>query len=159
MNTVEFFNSFTNSVEKKISDVSKKITSLEVLLAVLEAKLGSVDNKNDDDDDDDDDNENDEKIEPKSTPATTHADAEQNQITPVIPSNTSADAQSQEIVHSESESEVKTGEVSIADDPDYAPFIKLLNVGVPFPVIAAKATAAGISFNIFTLLNYILIKL
>jgi hypothetical protein len=33
---------------------------------------------------------------------------------------------------------------SLADDPDYSPFCKLLKVGVPLFVVQAKAAAAGL---------------
>lgn len=42
VNTSIFLNSFSESCEKKISAVSSKVTELEILLAVLEAKLNSI---------------------------------------------------------------------------------------------------------------------
>ena len=42
VNTASFFNTFAETVEKKITVTSNKITELEILLAVLEEKLNSV---------------------------------------------------------------------------------------------------------------------
>lgn len=38
---------------------------------------------------------------------------------------------------------------SLADDPDYAPFFRLLKVGVPIFVVQAKASAAGLDPSAF----------
>ena len=40
--TTSFLNEFSQTVERKISNVSAKVTQLEILLAVLEAKINSV---------------------------------------------------------------------------------------------------------------------
>ena len=40
--TADYLNAFSDTVEKKIAKVSNRITDLETLLAVLEAKLNSV---------------------------------------------------------------------------------------------------------------------
>ena len=40
--TTSFLNEFSQTVERKISKVSSKVTQLEILLAVLEAKINSV---------------------------------------------------------------------------------------------------------------------
>ena len=42
INTTSFLNQFSETIEKKISSVSSKVTELEIMLAVLEAKLNSV---------------------------------------------------------------------------------------------------------------------
>lgn len=42
MSSTSFLNTFTENAECKISKISNKITELEILLAVLEAKLNSV---------------------------------------------------------------------------------------------------------------------
>ena len=36
VNTTQFFNAFSETVEKKVSKISNKITEIEILLAVLE---------------------------------------------------------------------------------------------------------------------------
>ena len=42
LQTTSFLNEFSQTVERKISNVSAKVTQLEILLAVLEAKINSV---------------------------------------------------------------------------------------------------------------------
>ena len=42
INTTKFLNAFSETCEKKISQVSSKATALEIMLAILEAKLNSI---------------------------------------------------------------------------------------------------------------------
>ena len=42
LQTTSFLNEFAQTVERKISNVSAKVTQLEIMLAVLEAKINSV---------------------------------------------------------------------------------------------------------------------
>lgn len=150
-NTTVFFNNFTEIIEKKISKVSNKITEVEILLAVLEAKLNSVPGL--------------ESIDTKA--AATAPQAAPKPAEPPIGSATSAPpapappaassapppppsdsgksgaAPEPAAVAPEPEvEEVKAP--SLADDPDYAQFIRLLKVGVPLFVVQAKAAAAGL---------------
>lgn len=130
-NTTNFFNAFSESVEKKISNVSNKITELETLLAVLEAKLNSVPDLND--------------AVPghtstsqpqtaQSAPATVHQAAPEAggpaAVDPVAvaPASEAADS----------------SQIPVSEHPDYLPFFKLLKVGVPSFVVQAKVTAAGL---------------
>ena len=41
-NTVGFLNTFSETVEKKISNISNRITELEILISFMEAKLHSI---------------------------------------------------------------------------------------------------------------------
>ena len=47
-NSVLFMNTFAENIDKKISHVSNKITDLETLLSIVEAKLGSIPGLDDD---------------------------------------------------------------------------------------------------------------
>lgn len=144
-NTTVFFNNFTEIIEKKISKVSNKITEVEILLAVLEAKLNSVPGL--------------ENIDAKA--AATAPQAVPKPTEPPVSSATPAPPAPVHLAVSSSPpppdtaSGGKSGGVpepeveevkapSLADDPDYAQFIRLLKVGVPMFVVQAKATAAGL---------------
>jgi WASH complex subunit CCDC53 len=144
VNTAEFFNTFSNNVEKKISDISKKITEVEVLLAVLEAKLGSV---------------ADLVSEPADTPVLPPpADIQPPPAVPAVPAAPAAPAAptvlaltvtpTQHIEESlavyESPVPVDDDLIKVSEHPSYMPFFRLLKAGVPLPVISAKAVGEGL---------------
>lgn len=129
-NTTHFFNAFSETVEKKISTVSNKITELETLLAVLEAKLNSVPDLD--------------TFESSQPP--THA------TEPTVPT---ADQNTKDVPHIEATAvtvapaeEAAAGsdpsKVQVCEHPDYVPFFRLLKVGVPPFVVQAKVAAAGL---------------
>jgi hypothetical protein len=131
-NTTSFFNAFSETVEKRISSVSSKITDLETLLAVLEAKLNSVP-----------DLESIEVVPPpaQTAPAvhTTATTAPVHDIAPLgepsaapIPPAEAATAT------------VDANMCPVSEHPDYSAFFKLLKVGVPPFVVQAKIVAAGL---------------
>ncbi len=133
-NTTSFFNAFSETVEKKISSVSNKITELETLLAVLEAKLNSIPDLNG--------SAATEQVsgvtgvtEPVHTPPSTvhESRAELTIAAPSEPAVTTAVATT-----------VDASKVPVSEHPDYLPFFRLLKVGVPPFVVQAKVTAAGL---------------
>jgi WASH complex subunit CCDC53 len=138
LNTAVFLNSFAETVERKISIVSNKVTELEILLTVLEEKLNSVPGL---------------EVEgsapvpqasaPVSQPApTTSATTAPPPSTPAPPSGPSSAPPPPALAAQEAP--VEAPKPSLADDPDYAPFVKMIKVGVPKFVVVAKATAAGL---------------
>jgi len=127
-NTTHFFNAFSETVEKKVSLVSNKITELETLLAVLEAKLNSVPDLD--------------TLETSQPPTNT--------TEPTVPT---IDQNTKDVVHIEAtalapaEDAVAVSDqsnVQVCEHPDYVPFFRLLKVGVPPFVVQAKVTAAGL---------------
>jgi hypothetical protein len=134
--TSSFFNAFSETVEKRISNVSNKITELETLLAVLEAKLNSVPDL--------------ETIavppvaaaEPvaaaapsssSAAPAAAPAPAAAVEVAPVPAPAAAVEAPATD-----------SNLVKACEHPDYLPFFKLLKVGVPPFVVQAKVAAAGL---------------
>lgn len=139
LNTAVFLNSFAETVERKISTVSNKVTELEILLSVLEEKLNSVPGL---------------EVEggaPAAAPApasTTTAPAAPSSAPPP-PSNSappppSSGPAAPPSVPAVPEAPAAPAKPSLADDPDYAPFVKMIKVGVPKFVVVAKASAAGL---------------
>lgn len=114
MSSTSFLNTFTENAELKISKISNKITELEILLAVLEAKLNSVPGLDV------------QEEEPSSIPTAT---------TPTVQTETS---------ESEARSDTAAPSVSAEDRSKYAEFEKMLKVGVPSFVVEAKMAAAGL---------------
>ncbi len=136
VNTSEFFNAFSETVEKKISNVSNKVTELEILLSVLEAKLNSVPGLEFSADDLP-------QTHPEPEPVA-HA-----QTAPAPVAQAPAVSQETAPVASEAVPEaaapvVDSSQVKASDHPDYAQFFRLLKVGVPVFVVQAKVSAAGL---------------
>lgn len=153
-NTTVFFNTFAENIEEKISKVSNKITEVEILLAVLEAKLNSVPGLD--------------NIEPAQPPpqassttepssfSGTNSNSQNNTAnsssTAAAPSSGTSAAAASAPAEKGPEEEPPAAvpaAPSLADDPDYGPFCRLLKVGVPMFVVQAKAAAAGLDASRF----------
>lgn len=159
--TSVFFNNFTEVIEDKISKLSNKITDVEILLAVLEAKLNSIPGL--------DHIEaakapapatsNASSSNPSSSNTSAHstaaspapASAPVNANTPQSTESTTAAAAAQPSNEASAPAaeEEAPKPPSLADDPDYGPFFRLLKVGVPLFVVQAKAAAAGLDPSAF----------
>lgn len=124
-NTTNFFNAFSETVEKKISSVSNKITELETLLAVLEAKLNSVPDL---------DSFTSDQLPVHTAEPTAPVPVHTNDVT-----HSEVVAVTEEVVVGSDPSKVP-----VCEHPDYVPFFRLLKVGVPPFVVQAKVTAAGL---------------
>jgi hypothetical protein len=137
VSTAVFLNSFSDTVERKISGISNKVTELEILLTVLEEKLNSVPGL--------------EVDEPTSISAPpTLAQPQQKEIVSTTTSSTSVDIQRavqptvSTLPAADSSLVPATVSTSPLDNPEYEPYIKMLKFGVPKIVVVNKATAAGL---------------
>lgn len=130
ISTTNFINQFSETVEKKISGISTKVTELEILLAVLEAKLNSIPGL---------------EFSSADLPATQQAEGTvppagmAASSAPPPPSAAAAAAPAP----AAAPAETKPAGVAAKDHPDYTAFFKMLRVGVPQQVVAGKMTAAG----------------
>lgn len=126
INTCAFLNGFSETCEKKVSVISSKVTQLEILLAVLEAKLNSVPGL--------EFNSGDLPTMAAAQPELAAVDQPSQPLAvpdlPPAPAAAAVDA--------------SPGLVAAKDHPDYLPFFKLLRVGVPPHVVQAKTAAAGL---------------
>jgi hypothetical protein len=130
-NTTSFFNAFSETVEKRISGVSNKITELETLLAVLEAKLNSVPDLD---------------AGPVSTASQPTQQADTPSAAPAPTSNVAIPDQTSAVTATAAApaATMDANMCPVSEHPDYVPFFKLLKVGVPPFVVQAKVTAAGL---------------
>lgn len=139
ISTTNFINQFSETVEKKISGISTKVTELEILLAVLEAKLNSIPGLEFSSAD----------LPPmQQSNGTSHAPspspAGPGAAPAPPPTSSSATAAAAAVAApAAAPAEVKPAGVAAKDHPDYAAFFKMLRVGVPQQVVAGKMTAAG----------------
>ena len=123
-------NDFTETCERKLYRVSGQITRLEVVLAILEAKLHSIPGL---------------EFGTDNLPPAAVPDANPVSTAPV------ADAMMPDIAPSatiEVPIDDPSGTIPACEHPDYAPFFKLLKVGVPMPVVMGKVTAAGLDASV-----------
>jgi len=121
---------FSDTVEKKIAKVSNRITDLETLLAVFEAKLNSVPDLDAD--------------ENKSTHITSSLNIPATVEQPSASSNNGstvlrAEESMLDVLPSSSQRKVP-----VSEHPSYVQFFTLLKVGVPSFVVQAKVSAAGL---------------
>jgi Ca2+-binding EF-hand superfamily protein len=132
VSTSAFINEFAEACETKISGVSSKINELEILLAVLEAKLGSIPGLD-------------------SVGAATNLPPLQKEVE--VPANlpTVPSAAPEPAVAAAPAPAASAGGPPIKDDPEYAPFFKMLRVGVPMPVVQQKAAASGLDPSLLAL--------
>jgi WASH complex subunit CCDC53 len=118
VSSTSFLNTFTENAECKISKISNKITELEILLAVLEAKLNSV------------------------------PGLETQVDTQPSPNDSETAASHQDPIYVEEKVDNTVPSIPVEDRSKYAEFEKMLKVGVPAFVVEAKMVAAGLDPSI-----------
>lgn len=137
VNTSLFLNSFSESVEQKISSVSSRITDIEILLSILEEKLNSIPEAD--------------GVGPSSpldsSPALPAAPAAI-AATPPLPAPADAPTPAPTPAAASIEEPPATGGDSLLNHPDYQPFVKMIKVGVPKFIVVGKATAAGLDGSV-----------
>lgn len=130
LTSATFLNEFSDTVEKKISGITIKINQLEILLAVVEAKLNSIPDLGEG-----------QSSAPKAPTSSS--------VPPPPPSgppasSTANDEGEPEAASIAQETSTPEGKVQASAHPDYIPFLKMLKVGVPPPIVANKLSSLGL---------------
>jgi WASH complex subunit CCDC53 len=138
-NTTTFLNVFADSCEKKISTVSAKINEIEITLAVLEAKLNSIPGLDFQGTD----------LPPAAptvdVPAAAPPISSSTSIPPAAAVPDTAPVPQDNVPPAAAVvDQEQSGKIAAKDHPDYARFFKLIRLGVPPPVVAAKISAEGL---------------
>ncbi|XP_061922799.1 WASH complex subunit 3 [Entelurus aequoreus] len=131
VHTVRFLNNFSTVCEEKLANISLRIQQIETTLCILEAKLSSIPG-----------------LEDVTIDAVGHSQ-------PVQTNGTSAPSQTDgppavtlpppEAPHSAPEDVTKEVNVmTVAKDPRYARYLKMVQVGVPVMAIRNKMTLEGL---------------
>jgi hypothetical protein len=133
INTTQFLNAFSETCEKRLSFVSSKATELEILLAVLEAKLNSIPGL--------------EGVAAASAPQTyqqqtTSSSASTSGTTETASSGT-ASVPSAAPTPSPAPVAAAAGGIPAKDHPSYLPFFKMVNVGIPIQAVQLKMGLAN----------------
>ncbi len=139
--TTHFLNSFSETLEKKIAHISSRVTELEILMSVFEAKINSVAGMG---------------LDTAALPDTTAnapaaaapaASAPPSASLPSVsggaPSAAATPAPAPAAAPAPAPAPAPAGPV-VKDDPNYSKFFKMLKVGVPMPVIEGKMRAEGL---------------
>ncbi|XP_018412147.1 PREDICTED: WASH complex subunit CCDC53 isoform X3 [Nanorana parkeri] len=133
VHTVQFLNRFSTVCEEKLSALSLRIQQIEITLNILDAKLSSIPGLED------------VKAETQLLPTNltnghvpSQPDTESLTVSPQSDQNSMNDNASQK--------EVQTDSVAtVAKDPRYARYLKMVQVGVPVMAIRNKMIAEGLN--------------
>ena len=133
--TTVFLNSFSETMEKKVSKVSSRITELEILMSVFEAKLHSIPTGG-------------VEYSAESLPDTAPTPAPPQPESGVVPpppggAPPAGEAPTSEIAEDVAAPAAPAGPM-VKDHADYSKFFKMLKVGVPQPIIEGKMRDAGL---------------
>ena len=137
INTSQFFNAFSENIERKISSVSNKITEIEILLAVLEVKLNSIPGL-----------EFEADHLPTTAPAVSSVDSTPS-TAPTAATPATAPVPAPDISAIDEDPPPDAAKPSsLADNPEYESLCKMLRVRVPLPVVLGQAAAMGLDPNL-----------
>lgn len=134
VNTTKFLNMFSETCEKRISSVSSKVTELEILLAVLEAKLNSIPGL-----------EFTENLQSEATAPGLTASPVPVLSSPAPDSSSQSQSTEPPAAMEAPAPVIPVNGTLCKDHPAYEPFFKMLRVGVPPPVVHMKVLAAGLN--------------
>jgi Ca2+-binding EF-hand superfamily protein len=142
INTTKFLNTFSDACDEKLSKVSSRLSDLDIVLSILEAKLGSIPGLEYTTND----------LPPTTTAAAPQPTSLESTLPPAGAPLTAAPPPpppggafpSAPIETSTAMVAQAPDTIPAAEHPDYADFFKLLRVGVPPPVVKAKLSAAGL---------------
>ncbi|XP_052609001.1 WASH complex subunit 3 isoform X3 [Peromyscus californicus insignis] len=127
VHTVQFLNRFSTVCEEKLADLSLRIQQIETTLNILDAKLSSIPGLEDVT----------VEVSPLSVPAV--PSGSHSESTPEQPQQDSTQDSGPQ------ESEVSSeNTVTVAKDPRYARYLKMVQVGVPVMAIRNKMISEGL---------------
>uniref|UniRef100_A0A1A7XUU2 WASH complex subunit 3 n=1 Tax=Iconisemion striatum TaxID=60296 RepID=A0A1A7XUU2_9TELE len=138
VHTVRFLNQFSTVCEEKLANISLRIQQIETTLSILEAKLSSIPGLEDVTVD---------GLNHTNGPSTTS----QNQTNGVAPGPPSSSEPAQSLPEAAPalKAEVATENVmTVAKDPRYARYLKMVQVGVPEMAIRNKMIMDGLDPNL-----------
>jgi hypothetical protein len=136
LSTSRFLNSFAETADESLRKIGNKITDVETLMAVLEAKLGSVP---------------DDDYVPAPAPAEAAAPGGGGEGGgggggggTALDVNPAAATEVGGAEETTTALAVASNMIRRADHPDYAAFFKQMRIGAPLPAVQAKVSASGL---------------
>ncbi|XP_069346592.1 WASH complex subunit 3 isoform X2 [Eulemur rufifrons] len=126
VHTVQFLNRFSTVCEEKLADLSLRIQQIETTLNILDAKLSSIPGLDD------------VTFEVSPLSVTSVTNGSHSEVTSEQSQNSTQDSGPQE-------SEVSAENIlTVAKDPRYARYLKMVQVGVPVMAIRNKMISEGL---------------
>ncbi|CAD5215063.1 unnamed protein product [Bursaphelenchus xylophilus] len=129
LRTSDLLNSFLHKFQQKIDRIEQRMTSIEVMIQLLEKKLEKVSVKGN---------------RPQIKPNTGSSNAEEQQLTPDFPT-TSDDIKDDDTDVVNEEQPSTEGMIKIKDHPLYSKYFKMLRVGIPELAVVQKMASEGIN--------------
>ncbi|XP_028811051.1 WASH complex subunit 3 [Denticeps clupeoides] len=132
VHTVRFLNRFSTVCEEKLASISLRIQQIETTLSILEAKLSSIPGLED------------VKVENVSLTAAEEAKGPvmPPSGTPAAPSH--VESGTQEAAQDQKAESIAENLMTVAKDPRYARYLKMVQVGVPVMAIKNKMVLEGL---------------
>ncbi|XP_055465845.1 WASH complex subunit 3-like [Psammomys obesus] len=130
VHTVQFLNRFSTVCEEKLADLSLRSQQIETTLNILDAKLSSIPGLED------------VTVEVSPLSVTTVTNGSHSEPTSEQPQNNTQDSGAQE---SEAPSE---NVLTVAKDPRYARYLKMVQVSVPVMAIRNKIISEGLDLEL-----------
>ena len=141
--TVDFLNRFSNICDLKLLEVAERINNVEILTAILEKKLQSVEDLN---------FTPGQKIEPSAPPAPQEEIQPESNVpappAPPPPQTTETDTPQGDEAPTESTAGTENAPYSPRNDPLYARWFRLKDIGVPIMSLAKNMEAEGLDPNV-----------
>ncbi|XP_066561576.1 WASH complex subunit 3 [Amia ocellicauda] len=136
VHTVRFLNRFSTVCEEKLASISLRIQQIETTLNILEAKLSSIPGLED------------VKVEGSSQRQSSESNGtvsvpNQSEV-PAVPTLPEAQQTTQETAVQQKASIVSDNVITVAKDPRYARYLKMVQVGVPVMAIKNKMVSEGL---------------
>ncbi|XP_014677433.1 PREDICTED: WASH complex subunit CCDC53-like isoform X2 [Priapulus caudatus] len=132
--TVNFLNHFSGICETKLSDLSQQIHRLETTMVLLETKLASIPGLDD--------------VTLAAAPVAATPTATQNSGTVTQPQEQAAAEPMTAAVTQEEEAQKAEPVNSVAKDPRYAKYFRMVQVGVPVPAVQVKMHMEGLDASL-----------
>ncbi|KAG7456222.1 hypothetical protein MATL_G00249410 [Megalops atlanticus] len=130
VHTVRFLNRFSTVCEEKLASVSLRIQQIETTLSILEAKLSSIPGLED--------------VRVEGVGQRQVADSNGPAMMPSQPETTAAASPPEEPPEQQQTEAVTENVLTVAKDPRYARYLKMVQVGVPVMAIKNKMILEGL---------------
>lgn len=141
VHTVRFLNRFSVVCEEKLANISLRIQQIETTLSILEAKLSSIPGLDDVRVEGVGQRPTTEANGPVTVPDPVQIPSSLQVVPPETPQNVPEPIQ-------DSKGEVSENVVTVAKDPRYARYLKMVQVGVPVMAIKNKMVLEGLNPNL-----------
>lgn len=145
VHTVRFLNRFSTVCEEKLANISLRIQQIETTLCILEAKLSSIPGLEDVTVDGPSQQQPAQSNGPTNTPQSQTDGTPAGTLPPPQPAQT---APAQTITETSEESAASENVMTVAKDPRYARYLKMVQVGVPVMAIRNKMVMDGLDPNL-----------